>query len=386
MTALAASVLAGLVVNFGFATYALREIGAATREQGRQIMSGVLCARIMLGGVVFLTTLLTLPWLPQRWQALVALLMLAQVFDAVTDLLNVGFRATRRYASETRITAAASVLQFSLVSGGLMVAAGPLMAAAAYAGARALVLFLTWRGQRSFFGGLRPAPWREGLARIRSARAYAVDYGMQALFGQIDSLVIAHFFGTAAVGLYQAGMRLFLGGSQAASVLGNVAIPHLSGHAARGSLTDRQALRVQWAFVIVGLSGGLAFALLPAALLSRLLGAGYGGLGELMPWFGLLFLVRLCAAGAGLMLTVHGRQGTRAVLTAAHWLIVAALATVLLPTGTVVDWLVALVVGNAALFVSYAVTMRQNIPMSGLRNVASLAGGVLILGLALQHL
>jgi O-antigen/teichoic acid export membrane protein len=237
------------------------------------------------------------------------------------------------------------------------------------------VLGLTWRGQRQYFAGLRPAPWRRGLARLRAARAYAADYGLQALFGQVDSIVLAFYFGPAAVGVYQAGMRLFLGASQAASVLGNVAIPKLSSMRAQGLDTAKEARRVQLAFVLVGALGGLALALLPPGIVVAMFGPAYLEMTNLLPWLGALFLVRLSAAAWGLLLTVSGRQSLRACLTAAHWVVIGAVAFLVLPSTGVVGWIAALLAGNVALFITYALMLRRTTGASvqGLPLFASLA-------------
>lgn len=358
MTAMAAAVLAGLLVNFGFANYALREIGAADQQVGRHIMSGVLSAKLLLAAAVLTLAAVTLPWIPEQWRALWGLLLLAQLFDAVTDLLNVGFRATSRFAEETRVATAGALMQFAAIAGGLALWPDALVAAGAYCVARAAVLLLTWRQQRGYFGGLRPAPWREGLARLRSARAFAVDHGLQSLFGQVDSIVIVHSIGPSAVGLYQAGMRLFLGGAQSASVLGNVLIPKLSSLQARREQTSAEANRAQAAFMVVGIVGGLCLAVVPESMITGLLGSEFSPLASLLPWFGLLFLIRLTASGWGVLLTVHGLQDIRARLTLVHWLVVAIVAVMVLPSHGLQGWLLALVVGNATLLTTYGAAMH----------------------------
>lgn len=387
MTALAISVLAGLVANFGLSTYVLREMGAAAQDEARRIMSEVLTAKLCLVLGLGLAAAIVLPWVQARWQPLLALMLLAQVFDAVTDLLNVGFRATGRYASETRIATASALVQCGLVAGALLLWPTPLAAAAAYCAARGAVLVMTGLGQRRYFAGLKPAPWRLGLARLRAARAYAMDFGLQALFGQVDSVVLAATFGTAAVGAYQAGMRLFLGGAQAASVLGNVAIPKLSSLKAKGLPTAHTVARVQLAFLIVGSVGGLLLALVPAAWVTYALGDAFQSLVNLLPWFGLLFLVRFSAASWGLLLTVEGRQDARAVATLFHWILVGAVALLLLPEANVEGWLIALTVGNAGLAIIYG-SLLYSIDATSVRGLpafASLASGVVLLAIAIHR-
>jgi len=384
MTAMAASVIVGLIASYGFANYALREIGATTRESGREVMAGVLTAKILLSAAMLGAAALMYPLIPTSWQGLFIVLLIARLFDTVTELLNVGFRATERFAAEARVATASAVVQFFLVATAMYVLPTPVAAAVAYAAARALVLVMTWMGQGNYFGGLRPAHWRQGVFRLRAAWTYALDYGLQSLFGQIDSLVLAFFFGPGVVGLYQAGMRFFLGGAQAASVLGNVAIPKLAGLWARGQPTNAFSARTQWAFIAVGMAGGLAFALVPGQLITSLLGTDYLGLQALLPWFGILFFVRLCAASSGVLLTAFGQQKTRATLTALHWIVVVALALWLLPGEGPQGWLMALIGGNAALALAYGVTLhlKTRTGVAGWAMAASVAGGAVLFALA----
>jgi O-antigen/teichoic acid export membrane protein len=387
MTALAVCIWAGAFANFGLATYALREIGAASQQEARTIMADLLCSKLLLLGVVLVCAVAILPWLPAPWPALVSVMLLAQVFDAITDLLNVGFRATGRFAAETRIATLSALLQFALVTGTLLLWPSLLTAAAAFCAARGLVLWLTWRGQREYFAALRPSPWRPAVARLKAARAYALDYGLQSLFGQVDSMVLAFHFGPAAVGVYQAGMRLFLGASQAATVLGSVAIPKLSGMRAQGQDITATSGRVQLAFVLVGATGGLAMASIPASFITGALGNGYAELSRLLPWFGLLFVIRMSASASGVLLTVDGRQTIRAGLTACHWVVIALSAWALLPAAGVQGWLVAVIAGNVALLLAYGYALhrtgRTRTPM--LPMLASLASCAILLAFAVER-
>ena len=358
MTALAAAVLAGLVLNFGFATYALREIGAASREKERQIMAGVLSAKLLLSVVVLCSGLIVFPLLPHSWRGLLAVMLLAQVLDAVTDLLNVGFRATGRFAQETRVATVSAVLQFGFIAGSVALAPQAMVAASAYCFARFVVLLITWREQSDYFSGLRPAPWGEGLVRLRAVRLFAADHGLQSLFGQIDSIVLAHYFGPAAVSIYQAGMRLFLGGAQSASVLANVVIPRLSELLSHNQSTRSEADRSQAAFIGVGIAGGFLLALLPSPIITFLLGREFESLHSILPWFGLLFIVRLTGYAWGVLLTVHGLQSVRVVLTTFHWGVVATVAALTLPGEGLHGWLLSLVVGNATLALGYGIALK----------------------------
>lgn len=354
---LSVATLLSLLANYGLTPFLLREIGAAP-DQAHRHMAEVLSAKLLLTSVVLLIALACLPWLNPQARAVFLLLLGAQLADALIEFLNVGFRATNRFAAETRIASVAAVLQCAIVTLALSWLATPLMAAAAFLLAKLAVLALIWFAQRRYFAALRPAPLQIAWARIRATKAYAVDFGLQSLLGQVDSIVLNHFVGPAAVGHYQAGMRLFNGGAQAASVLANVFLPRAAA-AAAASAADaghgfrRESARVQWAFVTVGLCFGLALCLLAEPLVLTLFGADYIDLITLMPWFGLLFFVRFFASSWGVLLTSAGAQGFRAKSNALQWLLIAALARVVVPAHGLVGWLVCLIAGNVFLSCAY---------------------------------
>ncbi|KQW41982.1 hypothetical protein ASC81_21970 [Pelomonas sp. Root405] len=358
---LSVATLLALLANYGLTPFLLREIGAAPDRAG-EVMAEVLSAKLLLTVVVLLIACAALPWLQPSSRTIFLLLLGAQLADALTEFLNVGFRATNRFADETRIASVAVLLQCAIVTLALWWMATPVMAALAFLVSRLSVLLLTWLAQQRYFAALRPATLSVAWARIRSTRAYAVDFGLQSLLGQIDSVVLNHFAGPAAVGIYQAGMRLFNGGAQAAGVLANVFLPRAA--AAAGAADDgrslrKESVRIQWAFVAVGLLFGLALCALAEPLVALLFGKQYLGLVALMPWFGLLFFVRFFASSWGVLLTSAGAQRFRAAINAVHWVFIGALSLVVVPRHGVAGWLICLTAGNALLAVAYVWRGRQ---------------------------
>lgn len=355
-----ASLLA-LVANYGLTPYLLREIGAAP-ARAAEVMAEVLTVKLGLTLFVALVACAGLPFMGAESRAIFMLLLGAQLADALTEFLNVGFRATNRFSEETRMASLAVVLQFGLVSVALWWRTTPLVAATGFLLSRMAVLVLTWAVQRRYFAGLHPVRPHAAWQRIVSTRAYAVDFGLQSLLGQVDSVVLNHFIGPAAVGLYQAGMRLFNGGAQAASVLANVFLPRAA--AAAGAQDDgvslrREASRVQWAFVGVGLAFGLALCVLANILVPVLFGSRYLALIPVLPWFGLLFFVRFFAASWGVLLTSAGAQQFRAAMNAVHWSLIVACSVMLVPAFGLIGWLISLTLGNLLLGASYVWRGRQ---------------------------
>lgn len=355
---LSVATLLSLAANYGFTPYVLREIGA-DRSSANTVMGEVLSAKMLVCSVIVVCSLIALPLIAEGARAVFLLMTLAMLVDSITDFFNVGYRATNRFGSETRIATVASVSQFFIVAGAIWYRNELLVAASAFLVSRVLVLSMTWADQAQYFASLRPGPLPHALRRLKAAFSYAYDFGLQSLIGQVDSLVLNHFVGPVAVGLHQAGMRIFLGGGQIANVLGNVFIPKLSGLQGDPASFNAQAHKLQSAFLASGALFGLSLAIAATPIVHMLYGKAYVALIPVLPWFGLLFFVRFFAAAYGVLLTAAGKQSLRAKANLFHWLAILFSALWLVPLLGNIGWILALTVGNVLLATIYCLAMRS---------------------------
>lgn len=371
--------LLALVVNFGFTPLVLREIGAQP-DTVKAVMSEVLTARVILGSFLLgVSVVAALVWLDGMQALLLFCLLFALLADAMTDLFNVGFRATNRFALETRIATATSLLQLLLIAGSTWAWPRLEVAALAFLASRLLSLMLTWLLQRRYFAGVGFSSFKAGWQRIRKTVSYAVDFGLQSLFGQIDSLVLNHFLGPLAVGLFQAGMRLFNGGAQAANILANVFLPRAARAAGDPVTFAREAGKIQWAFVGTGLTFGLALGFGAEWIVLLLFGAAYASLVDILPWLGLLFFVRFFSASWGVVLTAAGFQRFRAGCNAVQWLGVLVLAVWLVPLWGVIGWVICVLAGNLFLLLAYAIRCMRHTGQGVWQPFATSLSGLLFL-------
>lgn len=355
---LSVATLLSLAANYGFTPYVLREIGA-DRSSANTVMGEVLSAKMLACSVIVVGSLIALPFIVEGARAVFLLMTLAMLVDSITDFFNVGYRATNRFGSETRIATIASVSQFIVVAGAIWYRNEILIAASAFLVSRVLVLSMTWADQTQYFASLRPSPVPQALARLKAAFSYAYDFGLQSLIGQVDSLVLNHFVGPVAVGLHQAGMRIFLGGGQIANVLGNVFIPKLSGLQNDSVSFKAQAHKLQTAFLASGAVFGLTLAIAATPIVHLLYGQAYLALVPMLPWFGLLFFVRFFAAAYGVLLTSAGKQSLRAKANLCHWAVILLSAWWLVPLLGNIGWILALTLGNTLLAVIYCMAIRN---------------------------
>lgn len=343
--------LAALVTNYGFTPYLLREIGA-NPERSSLLMGEVLTAKLILIVAVALAAFCAVFWISVTSALIFYSLLVALMADSMTEFLNVSFRATNRFSTETRIASFSALAQFLIVACSLWLVPTASAAAVSFAFSRLFVMLVTWVCCRSVFGPIACAPTVAGWRRLKSASLFATDLGVQNLFGQIDSVVLSHSVGAIGVGLFQAGFRLFAAGAQSATVLGNVLIPYLASLGRDDATSVKGARKLVAVFAATGAIGGLVFAVIPSQLVVIVFGSSYGDLSGLLGLFGLLFFVRFVAAGFGTVLSVARQQLWRVAVSVVHWCVVF-LAAYISGLGAVDDWLRALVVGNVCLFVMY---------------------------------
>jgi O-antigen/teichoic acid export membrane protein len=379
---LSVATLVSLVANYGFTPYVLREIGADS-SSAATVMCGVLTAKVLLTVVVVVGSMIALPFIADTSRAIFILMLFAMLADSVTDFLNVGYRATNRFGSETRIATMASISQFVIVAGAIWYQSEILIAAGAFLISRSFVLLVTWIDQRRYFASLRLSGLTQAIVRLKQAISYALDFGLQSLIGQVDSLVLNQFVGPGGVGLHQAGMKIFLGGGQIANVLGNVFIPNLSGLHKSPDLFNVQAHKIQTTFLIAGGAFGLILAIAATPITNILYGEAYAALIPMLPWFGLLFFVRFFAAAYGVLLTATGKQSLRAKANLVHWIAILLSAWWLVPAFGNIGWILALTGGNFLLAVIYCLSMRRLVVIS--RPNAVVVVGSLVLFVPFLH-
>jgi O-antigen/teichoic acid export membrane protein len=362
--------LLSLMVNYGMTPYILKEIGTSPQST-ENLLNESLTAKLLLAACLLIIVAVTSVAVADSHRGVLLYLLVAAISDSFVEFFGAGFRARSKFAIETRIATATAFSHAAIVAGVVAIYPTPLAAALAYACSRILVLSITAILISRYVSPLRLAPIGQALQRLRHSAAYAIDFGFQSLFGQIDSVVLNHFIGTAAVGLYQAGMRVFQGGVSAAQVLANVFLPRAASYSADTDAFARECVRVQAAFVAVGTAFGLTLAIFSDVIVGVLFGSAYAELGRYFPLFGMLFFVRFAAAAWGVVLTAAGEQKYRTYATIFHWAIVAVMVPFLVPESGIAGWLISLIVANIVLACLYALRGARRVARPGLTILAT---------------
>jgi O-antigen/teichoic acid export membrane protein len=353
MFALSLASLLVVPMNFGLSTYVLRSVAQAPSNV-ESLVSEAMSARC-LAIVLFLPLSAVALWmLPGGSHWAFGLLVLAMLSEGFYDFFVSVLRAKGHYSDDARLGVQSAWIYSIPLAGTAWLTNSVDGVAIAFFVSRFCMAIqcqrvLISRNIRISWLGILTA-W----SRLCACTSYATDYAMTAMFGQVDGILLNHYIGATAVGLHQAGMRLFMAAAQLAPILANVFLPRVSAAAVDGAgKFHSESMWVQLAFVLAGGTVDLVFSFGAPLLVNLAFGPDYQQLIELMPWFGLLFQVRFAAAAWGITLTSQGRQSYRAVASTMHWMLTLVLAVVWIPMFAGKGWLMALVAGNASLWLAY---------------------------------
>lgn len=319
---LAWATLLAIPVNFGFNALVLRGFGAEP-DRALTLMSEVLLAKLSLAGLPLLFVVLSPIWLTATDAAILALLCLAQVCDSFGEFYLLGFRIGPDYAKEGKAAGINAAVHMAVTGLVIWFWPDPLHAALGFACSRAVGLLLA-RAQCLACVGRLCRPACATLRRtLRAGWAFALELGLFTVSAQLDSLLISSILGPAALGIYQAGLKLVQALVRMAPVIAQAALPALAQEYGTPGFA-RKGRRVMLIFAVAGAGLAGLMASMGAALALRLFGNGFASLAPLMPLFGVILFLRIVETGMGLVLVAAGLQHRKV------WLVGMQLAAMLL--------------------------------------------------------
>lgn len=304
------SALVALVVGFGTGAYMLKEIGANPARR-LAIVGGVGASKIVLAGIVGVASLLATPWI--KHPELYWLLLATALGDIVVEYIFCAFRGAGDFLTEVWFSTATSCTHLGLIALAVNIDASLTTIATTFMFSRVLSACAAaglYRLKLGNFGILQH--WHSWRNILIKNRAYAADAFLTNVYTQLDTLLINHLSGPAALGVYQAGLRLMQGLNKLAPVLSNVYLPKISNEIENLEDHSHTAGLLYLQLVGFGLISALALGLGSGPITNLIYGPAYGELKPLLPWFGALLLLRLFAGNFGILLTASGQQSIRA--------------------------------------------------------------------------
>lgn len=306
-----------LACEYGFSQQILRDIGRDPDSAGQR-MAGFLGAKVWLtlgvalAGVVFVVTVdLTIE------VALgLALLMLAATMMSYSDCLMACFRALGQYDKEAKVTFWGNLTYFVFAVIALAVDSGASGVALAMTLGRLghLVLaFLSYRRLVPFGSSIQLSP-RKAWYVIRDGMAYGMDVGVATAFVYLDAVLLGIVLNFESVGVYQAGARFYQGAALLPPIFAGVFLPRLARAVGDRAIFESLVRKLYWSSGVTAVLIAIGFSLSVFGVHLIYPDPSLALVGVLMPWFGLLVLIRFIAASQGITVTALGGQMVRAKL------------------------------------------------------------------------
>lgn len=308
-----------LIVDFGYAAYVLREVGADPTDLPN-IYHGGVRAKVRLTVFVLLVALTVSIVASNTFPPQIFLpMMLSGILLSFADYHVAPLRALGAYALESKIIVSYNLIQFVVIGSIAILGGGVKLVAAAYVVTRAAYLLIAWRSLTSLVPLLSTlsSTSRKASSSLRSSFPYALDSALTISWNQLDIVLVRVLYGAHTAGIYAAGQKLLQGACALAPVIGNVMIPRLAKLAATANPEFETVARMTT--ILMGVSGLLLSApllIFSDCLIETLFGSQYAELEEILMVFGVLILVKFASAGYGALLTSLGLQTRRTIYQA----------------------------------------------------------------------
>lgn len=309
--------LLAMIVDFGFAGYVLRELGAEPAHAGA-LIKNALWAKLSLVLVFLAASGLLLLSLGSATAppGLALPLLLAALTLSFADFFVAPMRALGRYDAETIIVTLSNAIQF-VIAGSVAWLGGSISNVAwAFVLSRLIYLTAAVIMLRRIMPTLSLRRHGAGhpLATLKRVWPYGIDGALTTAWGQLDVVVVRVLYGAQAVGLYAAGQKIVQGVSALAPVVGNVMIPKLSRLAKTSDARfQRTAVITAGVMLAIGLLFGVPLIVFSELTSHVLFGEKYKYLSQLLPFFALILILKYLAAGAGIVITSAGLQSKRVI-------------------------------------------------------------------------
>ena len=307
----ASSMLLALLVDFGFASYLLREIGGKPSHLVPVFRDGLRAKLILIVPFSLIGSLIV--WLygaALPWEMMIPMLLSA-LFLSFGEYFVATLRAINQYGLETAVITSSNLINFTMAGGVAWLGGSPYdVAWVSLLGRTQYLLTAAWILYRV-------APeithYQDKITSIRQTFRQVLPYGtdgfLSTSWGQLDVVIVGSLFGTHTLGIYSAGQKMVQGLYTIAQVVGNVMIPRLASLVQNCSLDfARSNLVTMISLSAIGLCFSLPLWVWANELPLLLFGERFYGLTELLPLFSIILLMKYISAGSGIVMTAVGMQ------------------------------------------------------------------------------
>lgn len=306
-----------LVIDYGYSTYLVKHAGENPSEI-KSIFAEALAAKVyLIVGYVLIGLILFPVGLLQKDNAvLFIMLAIAALFSTFGDFFNLSFRCIQKFHKESVNSIIVSVTHLICI----LVIALPYKTvnavAISFVLSRFIYMLISWWSYKRQFGewGVKMELLTNRkiiLSNYKEVFPYSMDSFLVNIRSYIDVVIVNSVLGSAAVGLYQAGMNIVKSIEVLAPIFANVYLPKLS--SLRSEMKKCNQVYMQLFYIMFG--GGVAlflmFYLVNEDIISFVLGDKYIACTAFFPLFGVFLLVRFVTVSQGVIVTALGFQKYR---------------------------------------------------------------------------
>lgn len=348
-----------LLVDFGFHLYLLREV-AMNPSRAAKLISDSFRAKCVLaagstGIGICLIAVIGPNILPPDLAAPLFLTALALSFS---ELFAAPLRALGHFDQEAIVVAISNLVQFTLVGITAWYGGDVVHVAWAMLISRTIFLALAYRQIRQVVPllNLRGSIASGSIGTLRRVWTYGAEATFILAWTQLDIVAVRALFGTEVVGTYSAGQKIVGGLCALTAVTGNVMIPRLSrlaiGLDAAFWTMARNTILIM---ALIGTFLALPFVLFSSQLIDLLYGHSFRNLIEIMPYLGVVLILRYTNTGASAAAIAAGLYRTRILAPLLGLLSTAALIPVIIGAGpTLSRFMIIYISGIAVMLATYA--------------------------------
>lgn len=359
--------LAGIIVilvDYGFNLQLVRDVGKNSQDVHRLICQAIniktfLTAIVILAGLPFIIFLKAI----EGYRLLLVLLLFSNILNSYGLVFNLSFRGLGLFDKEVIVTFWLTIITFIIIGSLILFGEGPEIIAWALVITRAFFMGHSWVVYRQvvgkdkfIFAHLRPI-----LTALKKGAPFAAHVALGTLYFSVDTVIIQHLLGPQSVGIYQAGLRVMLGGLIFADVLGNVYLSGIARESVNRGTLVHVATRMTRHFLMVASLGFVCMIAFPDLVVKLIYGSsGYSKVIPLLPLFGVVLLLRFMGASYGIVLTVDDKQGVRTMGAGLSVIVSVALNLILIPVFALRGALFASIITHIFLVGVYIIfTQRQ---------------------------
>jgi len=362
--------MAGIIViliDYGFNLQLVKDVAKNNHDVHR-----LTCQALSIK--TFLTTAVLILGVPivisvkafEGYRLLIILILLSNILNSYGLIFNLSFRGMGKFNLEVMTVSWSTLLTFLIIGTLILSKQGPIIIALglviikAFFMVHSLITYKKIIDEKKYY----LSTFSSILEALYYGLPFAIHVALSTLYFSIDTIIIQHLLGPRNVGIYQAGLRVMMGGLVLADVLGNVYLNQMSKESANRQAMINLAKRMTRHFLMVGILGFICMIGFSELVVKLIYGIGFSYVISLLPLFGIVLLLRYMATSYGFILTVDDKQGTRTIGAGLSVIVSVSMNLILIPVFSLYGAVCASIITHIFLVSIYIFFVRRQLRTS----------------------